>query len=172
MVRCTATFKADTDRPLANAAFFKDISLSLSRLMARRCSGARVAMAACRAAASANASSKWRFAASDKKVSCSSDNSISRDRARIWRRSRSMMRRLAMATSHGPNGRPDHRYAERREPSAARPERHPRHRWVPRIAAPPSLAALLLAVILGGWFPNKLRSTISCDVGLLSCSRR
>ena len=36
MARCVATFKADTDRPLASAASFKDISLSLRRLMARR----------------------------------------------------------------------------------------------------------------------------------------
>ncbi len=36
MARCVATFKADTDLPLASAASFKDISLSLSRLMARR----------------------------------------------------------------------------------------------------------------------------------------
>lgn len=36
MARCVATFKADTDRPLASAASFKDISLSLMRLMARR----------------------------------------------------------------------------------------------------------------------------------------
>ncbi len=36
MARCVATFKADTDLPLASAASFKDISLSLSRLMASR----------------------------------------------------------------------------------------------------------------------------------------
>ena len=36
MARCVATFKADTDLPLASAASFKDISFSFSRLMARR----------------------------------------------------------------------------------------------------------------------------------------
>ena len=68
------------DGPTAHeAACFRDISLSLSRRIASRWSGGSRSIAACRAASSADVSSRFegRFVPSAEKVSCSAVNSVS-----------------------------------------------------------------------------------------------
>jgi len=106
--RCVATLRAATDRPLATAASFKDISSSLSSLMAWRWFGRKVCDGGVKRCLIPQV---WRRIVRievrriGQKGFMGGRQFRSRARARFWRRNRSMIRRFAMATSQGPNGR-------------------------------------------------------------------
>ena len=103
MARCVATLSAAIERPLMAEASFNDISLSLSIVTACRCSSGSLSMASANAASSdprnrGSFEARERFHARWKvRFRVPSRGSHGADR--------SMKRRLAMATNHGPNGR-------------------------------------------------------------------